>query len=155
MEQILTFQLEPLANNDPGLINLLEHENLPIVDLPGRSKEFFCLRDEQGDLVAAGGLEACDVHAILRSCVVASGQKGQGVGIRLIEGIIDAAREKQFDHLYLLTESAAGFFRKRGFSETERGKVPAKVAASAQFSEICPQNAVAMVLRLDVSQARD
>lgn len=141
--------LEPIDGDDPGFIALLLNEDLPTEDLSGRSKQFFCLRDERGGLVAAGGLELCGVNAIMRSCVVAPDQKGLGIGSRLIEVIIDTARGKQLEHIFLLTESASEFFRKIGFRETDRDSVPPEIAGSAQFSEICPQSAVAMKLRLD------
>ncbi len=142
--------LESVDVGDPGFIKMLEAEDLPTEDLAGGSKQYFGFRDARGGLVAAGGLELCGSDAILRSCVVVPSQKGHGLGGRLIAAIIDAARHQQLDQLFLLTESADEFFRKFGFRETERGGVPADVAGSAQFSEICPESAVAMKMPLDV-----
>ncbi len=145
---------ESIDASEPGFINLLEAEDLPTEDLCGGSKLYFGYRDTRGALLAAGGLELCGSSAILRSCVVVPDQKGKGLGGRLIAAIIDTARERHLDQLFLLTESASGFFLKHGFQVTDRNLVPAEIAASAQFSEICPQSAVAMMLPLDALPPR-
>lgn len=146
---------EPIDAGEPDFIKMLEAEGLPTGDLAGDSKRYFGHRDALGELIAAGGLELCGSNAILRSCVVAPGQKGQGLGGQLIEAIIDTARGRQIGLLFLLTESASGFFLKYGFQETDRRTVPVEIAGSAQFSEICPQSAAAMTLGLDALPPQD
>ena len=146
----MTMTLDPIDAGEAGFIALLEAEGLPTIDLAGDSKCYFGFRKSGGELVAAGGLEVFGSTAILRSCVVAPDRKGQGFGGRLIAAIIDAASQRQVERLFLLTESAAPFFLKHGFHETARDAVPAEIAGSAQFAEICPQSAVAMTLPLDV-----
>jgi amino-acid N-acetyltransferase len=146
---------QPIDASEPDFIKMLEGEGLPTEDLAGDSKCYFGHRDARGDLVAAGGLELCGSNAILRSCVVAPDQKGQGLGGQLIEAIINAARQRQLGQLFLLTETASGFFLKYGFQETDRDSVPDEIAVSAQFSEICPQSAVAMTLGLDAPPPQD
>lgn len=140
---------------DADFVGLLAAEHLPTADLAGASKRYFGFRDARGDLVAAGGLEICGSSAILRSCVVASTQKGRQLGTRLIDFIIEAALDMRVDQLFLLTETAPGFFRKFGFREIKRNSVPVDVAGSAQFAEICPESAVAMAMTLPVCPQPD
>lgn len=147
--------LENINARDPELIELLRGEGLPTLDLVGDSKLYFGIRGSDRRLIGAGGLEICGSSAILRSCVVGPAFKGQGVGIRLINEIIDKANQKQLTQLFLLTETAARFFLKLGFTTIDRGSVPEDVAASAQFAEICPQSAVAMTLVLSACSESD
>ncbi len=140
--------LKAIHSRDPALVCLLEVEKLPTQDLSGDSKKYFGLHDEEGDLIAVGGLEICGPNAILRSCVVISSQKGRGIGFRLIGELLDTAKEMRLRKIFLLTETADGFFEKFGFCRISRDTVPVEIGASAQFAEICPQSAVAMSLSL-------
>lgn len=51
--------------------------------------------------------------------------------------------------VYLLTETAAEFFSRFGLSVVDRTQVPPAVSRSVEFTSACPENALAMVLRLE------
>jgi amino-acid N-acetyltransferase len=59
-----------------------------------------------------------------------------------------AAREAGIGRLYLLTTTAADFFAALGYERVDRGEVPEAVRGSAEFSDLCPDTAVAMRRRL-------
>ena len=46
--------------------------------------------------------------------------------------------------LYLLTTTAAQFFAKRGYEAVPRSEAPAAIAATAQFSDLCPASSAFM-----------
>ena len=148
-------QLDTVPDNDPDLLALLSAEDLPVDDLSGDKKQYFGYRDSSDQLIAAGGLEICGRNAILRSCVVAPAHKGHQLGTKLIHHIVSRAKQNRLTRLYLLTETAPGFFETIGFQKIERDDVPHEVAQSAQFSEICPQTAIAMRLDLPASPDQD
>ncbi|MGR6534295.1 arsenic resistance N-acetyltransferase ArsN2, partial [Brevundimonas sp. RM1] len=52
------------------------------------------------------------------------------------------------DGLYLLTTSAAAFFQRHGYSVALRSAAPPSVAASRQFSGLCPASAAFMFKEL-------
>ena len=50
--------------------------------------------------------------------------------------------------VYLLTETAAGYFSGLGFRIVERRDVPPAISRTRQFSSLCPDSASCMVLPL-------
>ena len=52
------------------------------------------------------------------------------------------------DALYLMTESAAGYFSARGLVAIDREDAPPEIAATRQFSSLCPGDAAFMLRRL-------
>ena len=54
------------------------------------------------------------------------------------------AAEQGVETLYLLTTTAAQFFARRGYEAVPRSEAPAAIAATAQFSELCPASSTFM-----------
>ncbi|WP_437717056.1 hypothetical protein WMF45_11955 [Sorangium sp. So ce448] len=54
---------------------------------------------------------------------------------------IDAAPAKALEAVYLLTTTAADYFRGLGFASASREAVPAELAASPEFAGACPASA--------------
>jgi putative acetyltransferase len=70
---------------------------------------FFSLRRD-GDLLAVGALKELDPeHAEVKSMHTAEGVRGRGIGRRMIEHLIAAARERGYRRLSLETGSMAAF----------------------------------------------
>jgi amino-acid N-acetyltransferase len=82
---------------------------------------------------------------LLRSVAVAQSQRGLGLGIRLTEAGVALARARGIKALYLLTETAAGFFPRFGFRPVSRDEVAPAVRQSIEFTRACPASALAMV----------
>jgi BolA protein len=137
-----------IAAEDGRLVALLRHNDLPTDDLAGATKRYFGFMTAAGDLAAAGGLETCDGHALLRSISVADDWRGKGLGRAMVRKLLAEARRGGADVAYLLTHSAKGFFAKMGFTEIDRGEVPAAIALTSQFSGARCSSAEAMVLKL-------
>lgn len=142
-------ELEPVAQDDPGLAALLAAAGLPVVDLAGPGKRFFGLRDEECRLIAAGGLEVMDSAAMLRSCVVDEARRSNGLGTALVRAVLREAVAAGVSDAYLLTETAEAYFSRLGFAVIDRADVPGPVARSSQFAGVCPDSATAMWMRLD------
>ncbi|RIA56167.1 arsenic resistance N-acetyltransferase ArsN2 [Dichotomicrobium thermohalophilum] len=101
-----------------------------------------------GQLVGSVGLEHAGRAGLLRSLVVGPAWRGNGLAGRLCHFAFERARDAEMDALYLLTESAAGYFRALGFAEIDRGEAPPEIAATQQFSSLCPGDAAFMRKRL-------
>lgn len=136
--------LAPLAPDDPSLVALLAAAGLPADDLDGPGKQFHGWHDGGGRLAAAGGLEIRGGAGLLRSCVVAPQARGRGLGRALVDALERAARDARVARLFLLTETAAEFFARRGYTVVERSAVPPEIAGLGQFTDICPESATAM-----------
>ena len=125
---------------------LVEASGLPLDDIERCRDAQFVLRD--GDaIVATAALEIRGNDAILRSVAVASDRRGERLGERVVEHAIGEARGRGLHGLYLLTETAAGFFPRFGFEEEPRDAAPEAIQESAEYCHVCGSSAVAMALR--------
>lgn len=135
--------LTPLAAEAwPAAVALVRGAGLPVDDLaPGAQRLWGASVD--GVLVGVIGAEVADGAALVRSLAVDPGFRGRGLA-----GALFQALEAWWDHrgpLVLLTETAEAFFARRGFVVVPRDQVPASIRASAEFRELCPVSARAMV----------
>lgn len=108
---------------------------------------FFRLADDQGTLGWAA-LERCGPDALLRSVLTVPSRRCSGAGADLVQRVSASAANEGVERLWLLTETAAPFFTRLGFMETERENVPAAIRQTTEFRGICPISATCMVLDL-------
>jgi amino-acid N-acetyltransferase len=127
---------------------LLRASDLPADDLR-LGKDLFIGYYEGTQLVGTGALEIYGEYGLLRSLSVKIGIRGKSVGSRITDYILDQAREKKLKGVYLLTETAHGFFLKKGFTDVSRENVPPGLKASSEFTTVCPASAVCMHLLLN------
>jgi amino-acid N-acetyltransferase len=127
---------------------LLRGASLPTAGVE-RHFENFLVADEPGDgVVGAIGLELYGDTALLRSAVVAPEQRCRGIGARLYDALIARAGTLKVRRVLLLTNTAEGYFRKRGFKTIDQAGVTGPVTTSVEFSGACPSHAVCMELEL-------
>jgi amino-acid N-acetyltransferase len=139
-----------LINDEPGFEAfkmLLKSSNLPYEDLDYK-KDLLVGYYESNTLVGTGGLEIYGSYALLRSLSVRMGLRGKSVGSTITGFLLDEAKKKGLKAIYLLTETAPGFFLKKGFTTIERDQVPAEVKVSSEFTHVCPTSASVMMLKL-------
>ncbi|MFN4257048.1 MAG: arsenic resistance N-acetyltransferase ArsN2 [Saprospiraceae bacterium] len=116
---------------------------LPTSDLPAGLPHFFVAL-EGGELAATAGVEIFGEIALLRSVAVAPAQRGSGLGAAILRTTIAHAQAKGATSIWLITDSAAGYFEKHGFRAVERSAAPPEIAGTAQFAGLCPSSAVVM-----------
>lgn len=135
------------ADDLPALGELLTGSGLPADDCAGPQNQFFGIFENRR-LVAAGGLEAAGSYCLLRSLVVAPRHRGRGLARAITGHLLVEARARQRTAVYLLTETAAAYFENFGFCKVSRAAVPAAIAATSQFVELCPDSAECLILPL-------
>ena len=126
---------------------LLSSNGLPAEDCAEQGDIFYGIFDGD-ELIAAGGLEAAAGYSLLRSIVVKPDYRRRGLARMLAEFLLEQARSQGRAAVYLLTETAAEYFEKLGFSRVARVQVPPAIAATRQFSSLCPDTATCLVLEL-------
>lgn len=129
-----------------GLAWCLDAANLPSADLADPSRLFF--RFEANSLVGYGGLEGEGADRLLRSIVILADRRGHGFGRTLVTTLEQQARNRGVERLHLLTTTAAPFFRALGYTDADRGAAPRAVAASREFTALCPASAAYLVKAL-------
>jgi amino-acid N-acetyltransferase len=134
----------PAAERDlPAIAELLASVGLPTADLAAHV-ENFVVHESGGSVVAVGGLEVCGRFALLRSVAVAPGLQGHGLGGQVCDRLEAIAKERGVSAIYLLTETAVAFFAKRGYVRVARDTAPLEIAATEEYSRLCPASAVLM-----------
>jgi len=136
-------QIENADNYRKGILELLEAENLPVADLP-LTLENFLIALQNEELIGVVGVEIYGDYGLLRSLSVRSDFRNMGVAANLLQRIDALSRLKKLKELYLLTETAPGYFDRKGYKKIARADVPTEIQQSSEFSHICPQSAIVM-----------
>jgi N-acetylglutamate synthase-like GNAT family acetyltransferase/precorrin-6B methylase 2 len=130
-----------------AVLALLAKASLPTEGVAEHFERFLVARAD-GRVVGSVGIERYGSSALLRSLAVAPEHRGQGLGKDLTERAIQEARTEGVERIFLLTETAAGFFSKFGFKRIAREEADAAVQDSVEFRTACCRSAVCM--RLDL-----
>ena len=99
----------------------------------------------RGDAVV--GVSALELHGdvgLLRSVFVAASERMRGTGIALVANRLLAARTANLSRVYLLTMTAAPFFRRFGFVDVARDSALPALQASPELVARCPSSATCM-----------
>jgi N-acetylglutamate synthase-like GNAT family acetyltransferase len=126
------------------VVSLLEEVNLPVSDLNSAMLKHFLGAYTDSELIAVGGLEVYERHALLRSLATAPAHRNQGFASKIVSALEIHARSADVADLYLLTETAEAYFAIRGFAVIPRDAAPPSIAGSLQFRELCPASAAFM-----------
>lgn len=110
--------------------------------------ENFIVVEEAETLLAAAGYELYGPYALLRSVVVAEGERNTGIGTRLVHETLDELRSRQVTDVYLLTTTAEHYFSRQGFKTVERESLPQPLFASEELIHACPASACVMHRKL-------
>ena len=135
-------EIEPGDASFKRFVESLKAANLPTDDLTSEPFRYFTA----GDLAWGGVGVGSD--ALLRSVVVAPNARGRGFGVAVVEDLSQRAKQAGVERLWLLTTSAAPFFRKLGWRIANRAEAPVAIAQSRQFTDLCPASATFMALTL-------
>lgn len=139
-------QISPATAADVGAIKaLLESTGLPTEGVDDHWKTFLVARD--GDrVVACGGAEAYQFAALIRSVAVLPEHRSHGIGRKIVRQLLDRLASRGLREFYLLTTTAEGYFKKRGFKPIDRDEVHPQLLSSREFQGACPDTAVCMRL---------
>ncbi len=121
---------------------LLRKTDLPPDEIELHMENFLIIRHPEAhigpeSLVGSVGLEIYGDSALLRSLAVHPDFQGTGLGSRLVDSIIEVAKGKGITRLFLLTDTAEDFFKKRGFVVVTRNNVPHDMKQSIEFTTLC------------------
>ena len=124
-----------------AIVALLGAAELPVEDLEAARLDAFVVATEGEVCVGVVGLEIHESDALLRSLAVERRHRSRGLGARLVHAIETEARARGVTALYLLTTTATTFFERMGYTAHDRAAVPSSIAATTEFSSLCPDTA--------------
>ena len=128
--------------------SLLDNASLPSVDIENHLLNFLVL-ETSANLVGTIGMERYGDTALLRSLAIQNDYRNKGYGKELYYALISKLKKKNVNSIYLLTETAEGFFSKEGFQKIAREDVPPSIKQTQEYSNLCPEGAVCMVKMLN------
>jgi amino-acid N-acetyltransferase len=131
-----------------GVVALLEAEGLPASDLTEAHLEHFFFTGTDGAPNGLVGLELYGDDALLRSLVVSSAARTQGLGSALVLHAEEYAAAHQVRALYLLATTAEAYFEHRGYRRIDRAQAPPSIQSTREFASLCPASSVFMIKRL-------
>ncbi len=149
MSQLTPITIRSAGPADRGAVeSLLTRTGLPI-DGVADHLDHFAVAVDGNAVIGSAGLEVYGPHALLRSVAVLPEHQRGGLGRRLIETALEAARRERLESVTLLTTTAADYFPRFGFRRIEQSAAPEAVKASTQFRGACPSTAAAMLLEFN------
>lgn len=136
------------AHDEIALGVLLQSADLSTEDITPEMLEHFLVAHLGKALVGSAGLDVQGEAGLLRSVAVDEAHRGLGLGKRLVEAMEDHARAAGMRELYLLTTTAENFFSGLGYRKVPREQAPADIAATEQFTSLCPSSSSFMAKTL-------
>jgi len=134
-------------NEQWRLLELLGEAHLPTQGLEDPQTHLW-IAEREGTIAAMAGLERYDEVALLRSVATHGPFRGQGAATALCLVLLAHARADGVRRVYLLTETAEGFFRRLGFEPTDRESLDSRLSASAELQGKVCASALPMVRKL-------
>lgn len=122
---------------------LLEHYGLPTEDLEREEIQLY-RATRQGEIVGVGGYEIHGKSALLRSVAVKPDLRGEGYGTQICRHLEAEIADHDCEFIFLLTTSAAPFFRRLNYTRTFRADAPESIRETREFAELCPDSAACM-----------
>lgn len=125
-----------------AVVVLLKEADLPPDGIELHMEDFLIIRHPEAVagpqfIIGSVGLEVYGESALLRSLAVHTDFQRMGLGSRLVTSIIGVAKERGINRLFLLTDTAEEFFKKRDFIIVTRDKVPSDMKQSIEFTTLC------------------
>jgi N-acetylglutamate synthase-like GNAT family acetyltransferase/SAM-dependent methyltransferase len=140
------YAIRPARPEDvPAIEELLAASGLTAVAIAASLERF--LVADRGGVAGVVGSEYAPGAVLIRSLAVSPAARKAGVAAALLDEALARARAAGSAVAYLFTETAAGYFARRGFEPIERADVPAAFLANSAVSTCC-SSAVAMKLAL-------
>jgi amino-acid N-acetyltransferase len=133
------------AGDLESIKSILLANDLPTDGVDDHWKTFLIARDGE-KVVGCGGAEAYQFAALIRSVAVLPEYRSHGIGRKLVRQLLDRLASRGLREFYLLTTTAEGYFKKRGFKPIDRDEVHPQLLGSREFQGACPDSAVCMRL---------
>jgi GNAT superfamily N-acetyltransferase len=133
---------EPLRSDEIEAFRLaLVEAGLPADDIAATGVQPF--RFERNlKPVGYGALEVYGSTVLLRSIIVATDARGEGVGRAITEWLLAHAGALGAERAFLFTTNARAYFEEIGFEVVGRSKAPESILTTRQAIGLCPASTV-------------
>ncbi len=141
-----TISIRPATTGDLEAVSeLLRAVRLvPIDETAQFGDQYAVAAATDGAIVGVAGYERYGADALLRSVAVAEKWRSAGIGRRLALDRLADAKQRGCTTAYLLTDTAAAYWKRHGFVQIDRSAAPTDISRSREWSAACPVSATAM-----------
>lgn len=119
----------------PEIAALLTTSGLPVVRV--HDAKYFLVADD-GQIIGVIGAIYDTSQALLRSFAVSPYKRARGIGGKLVERMLIELKMNKLQEVYLITDTAADYFRHMGFQEIQREVVPTGLLTESGLDKACP-----------------
>jgi arsenate reductase len=130
------------AEDLPAVEALVARAELPTSVIRDQFPEAYVVARRGRTIVGVAALEHHGDVGLLRTVAVAASERMHGTGIALVANRL----QTELSRVYLLTTTAAPFFRRFGFAEVERATAPEVLQVTPEFATLCPSSATCMAV---------
>lgn len=115
---------------------LLRERGLPTVGVDETINTF--LVADKHKVIGTVGVLYDGEKALIRSFAVTSKNENRGIGLALIKQVLAEIKRMGAAEVYLLTETAAEYFKRFGFFEINRDDIPQRLLKESGLAQACP-----------------
>ena len=133
---------------DKSMLDLLQQCDLQISDIQQSNDIDFYGIDYNDTLQAVIGVQSLQHCALLRSLAVDESFRGLGYAQELVGHVEKIVKDRGFDRIFLLTETAEHFFMLNAYKQIERTTAPDEIKQTAQYSSLCHVSCSVMMKEL-------
>ncbi|HET6615351.1 MAG TPA: GNAT family N-acetyltransferase [Dehalococcoidia bacterium] len=119
----------------PAITDVIVNANLPALFVE-EFAEGFAVAEQDGAIIATGGLEIYENAGFLRSIAVTREGRGLGLGREITKLLIADARAARIRDMYLFTQDAVRFWQHMGFADVPMDAWPESARANWQYRYI-------------------
>ena len=130
-----------------GIIELLSENTLPTLDVHKHINHFIIAKKD-AKIIGSIAVECYNNHGLLRSFAISKESRNLSIGKELYLKLLSYAQENNINTLHLLTTTAETYFKKLGFTLTDRSLAPESIKKTAEFSDLCPSSSSYMVKKI-------
>lgn len=140
-------EFRQIENNSSAVAELLEQNNLSRSGLTDNNVFLFALF--KGDeILGAGALAVIDTFSMLRSVCINKKYQKNRLGSDLCGHLYEKAQALGLKDIYLLTDTAEGFFKKQKFETISRKELPIILEQNVLVQNACSTNSTVMHRKL-------
>lgn len=137
---------KPVTADFAAVKAMLEDAGLPTEDFTPEYLAY--VAEDEGRIVAAIGFQGFGHTGLLRSLVVEDGTRFKGLGRQLVSALEAHAKQQGVHEIWLLTLDVDRYFMALGYEIRDRGEVPPEISGTAEFADLCPDDATLMSKRI-------
>lgn len=143
------YYIRPATRQDCASIKKLLETNELTYQGVEENLDKFLVACTDTEVIGVVGAEHITDAVLLRSLAVKENMRKLNIGATLVQSILEKAKEMNKKDIYLLTNTAEGYFAKKGFFQINRSQIPYELLKNSCLNFSCPSTSICMKLKIN------